>query len=99
MIHLDEIVVSKATEGVVHLHELEIVVEELKDGGDYTFVATSPDLPNLIVAGDPAEEVLEVVPRVAQALIASISASGDELPSSLRRVSGPPLSTHVMIAA
>jgi hypothetical protein len=36
-------------------HELEIRVEEMRDGGDYRYLATSPDLPNLIVAGDSAE--------------------------------------------
>jgi predicted RNase H-like HicB family nuclease len=52
--------------------ELEIRVEELADGGDYHYVATSPDLPSLIVAGDTPEEVLALAPRVAEALIASI---------------------------
>jgi predicted RNase H-like HicB family nuclease len=59
------------------LYELQIEVEELKDGGDYRYMATSPDLPNLIVVGDTIEEVLELAPSVAGALIASMQAAGD----------------------
>ena len=59
------------------LYDLEIEVEELDDGSGYGYMATSPDLPNLIVAGDTPEEVLALVPQVAAALIASISYKGD----------------------
>jgi len=63
------------------LYDLAIEVEELDDGGDYRYMATSPDLPNLLVAGDTAEEVLSLVPQVAAALIASMKAAGDPLPA------------------
>ncbi|MHB0874495.1 MAG: type II toxin-antitoxin system HicB family antitoxin [Anaerolineae bacterium] len=86
-------------EGRVQFYELVITVEELCDGGDYQYVATSPDLPTLVVAGDSPEEVLELAPRVAQALIASMAASGDELPASLCRVHELPHSVRVTIAA
>jgi len=70
----------------VRLCELEIKVEELNDGGDYRCLVTSPDLPNLVVAGDTAAEVLALAPQVASALIASMQAAGDPLPDTLRAV-------------
>lgn len=70
------------------LHELRIEVQELTDGGDYRFMATSPDLPGLIVAGDTAEEVLNLAPQVAAALITSMRQSGDPLPATFAVSSG-----------
>ncbi len=64
------------------LYDLAIQVEELDDG-DYRYMATSPDLPNLIVVGDTVEEVLSLAPQVAAALIASMKAHGDLLPATL----------------
>ena len=81
------------------LYELQIEVEELKDGGDYRYMATSPDLPNLIVVGDTVEEVLELAPSVAGALIASIRAAGDPLPETLKVVSSTPFQSRVMVPA
>jgi len=78
------------------LYELDIQIEQLTDGGDYGYMATSPDLPNLIVAGDTPEEVLVLAPQVASALIASMQASGDPLPLTLRAV--PSLPFHARIA-
>ena len=76
-------------------YELRIKVEELQDGGDYRYVATSPDLPNLVVAGDSTEEVLTLAPQVALALIASMKASGDPLPTSVRPIGPAPFVSHV----
>jgi predicted RNase H-like HicB family nuclease len=53
------------------LCDLKIELEELNDGGDYRYMATSPDLPGLLVVGDTAEEVLALAPQVASAWIAS----------------------------
>ena len=47
------------------LYELHIQIEELDDGGDYRYLGTGPDLPNLIVVGDSAEAVLAHAPGVA----------------------------------
>ena len=58
-------------------HEIRIAVEELKDGGDYHYVATSPDLPGLLVAGETVEEVLVLTPKVAAAFAASIQNADD----------------------
>jgi predicted RNase H-like HicB family nuclease len=61
------------------LYDLEIELEELDDGGDSRYVATSPDLPGLPVLGETAEEVLALTPQTASALIASLRAAGDPL--------------------
>lgn len=58
----------------MEIYNLRLVVEELKDDGDYKYLATSPNLPNLIVAGDTPDEVLALAPQVASALIASMKA-------------------------
>ena len=81
------------------LYDLSIQVEEIQDGGDYHYLATSPDLPGLLVAGDTAEEVLSLAPSVAGALIASLQAAGDPLPATMRAVSAFPLMTHVAVTA
>ena len=65
----------------MEFYSLRIVVEELEDDGDYRYVASSPDLPNLIVAGDTPDEVLSLAPQIASTLIASMKAAGDKLPS------------------
>lgn len=81
------------------LYDLRIVVEELQEGGDYHFLATSPDLPALLVAGSTPEEVLSLAPDVAAALIASLKAASDPLPSTLRRVSSIPFESHIAVPA
>jgi len=81
------------------LYELEVEVEELDDGSDYHYMATSPDLPNLTVVGDTVEEVLALVPQVASALVASMKAHGDLLPATLRAVPSLPFTSRVMVPA
>ncbi len=81
------------------LYDLRVEVEELQDGGDYRYVATSPDLPNLIVAGDSVEEVLALAPTIASALIASIKAEGDPLPATLRTITSLPSQFRLAVAA
>ena len=81
------------------VYELSIRFEEIQDGGDYRYLATSPDLPGLIVAGDTAEEVLALAPSVAGSLIASMKAEGDPLPGTLRAVSSLPFESHVAVTA
>jgi predicted RNase H-like HicB family nuclease len=56
----------------MNVYDLAIHVEEIHDGGGYRYVATSPDLPGLLVAGDTAEQVLSLAPSVAGAMIASL---------------------------
>jgi predicted RNase H-like HicB family nuclease len=81
------------------LYNLQVEVEELDDGGDYRYLATSPELPGLVVAGDELEEVLSLVPQVAAALIASMKAAGDPLPETLQGVPALPFVFHVAVPA
>ncbi len=81
------------------LYDLAIQVEALDDGGDYRYMATSPDLPNLIVVGETTEEVLSLVPQVAAALIASMKAAGDPLPETLRIIPSLPFVSRVTVPA
>ena len=81
------------------IYDLVLHVEQIQDGGDYRYLATSPDLPGLMVAGDTAEEVLSLTPSVASALIASLQAEGDPLPATIRALSSFPLITHVAVTA
>jgi predicted RNase H-like HicB family nuclease len=80
------------------VYDLQITVEEISDGGDYRYVASSPDLPNLIVAGDSISDVLANAPQVARALIASMLDAGDPLPERLRAIRVLPFVSHVMVA-
>ena len=61
----------------LNLYDLRIKVEKLDDDGDYRYIASSPDLPNLIVVGDTVDEVLALAPQVVAALIASVKAETD----------------------
>jgi len=79
------------------LYDIQIKVEKLKDGGDYHYVATSPNLPGLLVVGDTAEEVLLMAPDIASALIASLKASDDSLPNSLRPISASGFVSHIAV--
>ena len=83
----------------MEIHNLRIVVEELHDTGDYKYLATSPDLPNLIVAGDTPDEVLGLAPQVASALIASMKAHGDLLPATLQAVQALPFTSQTAVVA
>ncbi len=79
-------------------YDLRIKVEKLENDGDYHFMATSPDLPGLTVAGETEEEVLALAPQVASALIASMKAAGDPLPKRLRANSTLPSIAHITVA-
>jgi len=79
------------------LYDLEIELEELSDGSDYRYLASSPDLPNLIVVGDTMEEVLALAPQVAAVLIASMKAAGDALPPTLREIPSLPFTSRVAV--
>ncbi len=62
-------------------------VQKLRKGGDYRYLATCSDLPNLIVAGDSRDEVVALAPKVAEALVASMMAVGDVCPKRARKPS------------
>ena len=79
------------------LYELRIEVEELDDGGDYRYMGTSPDLPNLIVVGNTVEEVLSLAPGVAQALIETMREYGQPIPRLLE--ARQPWQAHILVPA
>ncbi len=66
---------------------LTIRVQKLRKGGDYRYLATCSDLPNLLVAGDSRDEVVALAPKVAEALVASMMAVGDVRPKRARKPS------------
>jgi predicted RNase H-like HicB family nuclease len=79
------------------LYELRIQIEELDDGGDYRYLGTSPDLPNLIVVGDSVEEVLAHAPGVAHALLETMHEHGIPLPSLAE--APQPYQTRLLVSA
>ncbi len=79
------------------MYDLEIQIEELDDGGDYRYMGTSPDLPNLIVVGDTVEEVLALAPGVARALIETMREYGQSLPRLPE--ARQPWQAHVLVPA
>jgi predicted RNase H-like HicB family nuclease len=83
----------------MEIYNLRIVVEELDDTGDYKYLATSANLPNLIVAGDTPDEVLGLAPQVASALIASMKAHGDKLPTTLHAAQSLPFTSQAAVVA
>lgn len=80
-------------------YDMAIEVEELADGGDYRYMATSHDLPGLIVVGDTPEEVLSEAPRVAAALIAAMKADGSPLPEAVREIRSLPFTSRLAVQA
>ncbi len=68
--------------GMNTLYDLQLTIKSLDDD-DYRYLATSPDLPNLIVVGDKIEEILALAPQVAASLIASMKTAGDLLPNTI----------------
>ena len=79
------------------LYELRIQIEELDDGGDYRYLGTSPDLPNLIVVGDSVEEVLAHAPGVARALLETMREHGMPTPPLIK--APQPWQTQVLVPA
>ncbi len=78
------------------VYNLKITIEQLEDG-DYRYMATSPDLPNLIVAGDTIDEVLAEAPSVARALIETMQETGQPVPETLKP--GPiPYQANLLVA-
>ena len=79
------------------LYELRIQIEELDDGGDYRYLGTSPDLPNLIVVGDSVEEILAHAPGVARALLETMQEHG--MPTPHLAQAPQPWQTQVLVSA
>jgi predicted RNase H-like HicB family nuclease len=83
--------------GMETLYELRIQIEELDDGGDYRYLGTSPDLPNLVVVGDSVEEVVANAPGVARALLETMHEHGLPIPSLAE--ARQPYQTRVLVSA
>ncbi len=79
------------------VYNLRIEIEELNDGGDYRYMGTSPDLPNLTVVGDTIEEVMSLAPGVARALIETMREYGQPVPHLLH--AEQPLHTRILVPA
>jgi predicted RNase H-like HicB family nuclease len=79
------------------VYELRIQLFDLDDGGDYRYVGTSPDLPNLVVVGDSVEEVVANAPGVARALLETMREHGLPLPSLAE--ASQPYQTRVLVSA
>ena len=79
------------------IYGLKLHVERLEDGGDYHYLATSPDLPGLLVAGDSPEECIAMAPQVASALLTSMLEAGDPLPAHLQEMKGLPFQSSVLV--
>ena len=63
------------SEAAIRLH-----VEPLEEGG---FVATSPDVPGLVVEGRSLVEVAELRTHITRAIVETCLAYGDPIPSAL----------------
>ena len=63
------------SEAAIRLH-----VEPLEEGG---FVATSPDVPGLVVEGRSLVEVAELAQELTRTIVETYLDHGDPLPSSL----------------
>jgi len=81
------------------VYDLRLEIEALNDGGDYRYVGSSPDLPNLIVAGDSIEEVLAQAPGVARALIETMREIGQPIPVEPKPTTiATPFETRIAVA-
>jgi antitoxin HicB len=71
------------SEAAIRLH-----VEPLEEGG---FVATSPDVPGLVVEGRSLVEVAELAQHLTRTIVETYLDHGDPLPPSLAaiEISGP----------
>lgn len=64
---------------------LSIEIEKLPEG---MFLATSKDLPGLVVQANTIAEALDIAQDAAQKLIESYQEHGDPLPTTLRKKVG-----------
>lgn len=65
---------------------LPIEIQHLEEGA---YLATSPALPGFLVQADTVEEVVELAPGVAQALIEAMQEKGLPLPETLEAAEPP----------
>jgi len=59
------------------MYKITLDIEQLPEG---PYLATSPDLPGLVVQGDDVQEVLRLAPEIAHDLIAVMIETDQPLP-------------------
>ena len=72
---------------------MPIEINSLEEGG---YLATSPALPGFLVQAETVEEVLQLAPGVAQALIEAMWQKGVPLPQALQSVE-PPFHAELLV--
>ncbi len=77
------------------MYELTLDIRRLEEG---PYLGTSPDLPGLLVQAATPEEVIDLAPDVARALIAVMLETGQMLPAGLRRLDVPTRVPIVVLA-
>ena len=76
-------------------YSVTLEIEHLPEG---PYLATSPDLPGLIVQADTPEEVIRLAPNIACDLIEVMQETGQPLPAKLKPLHTP-LRVSVMVPA
>ena len=72
--------------GVMARYILHVEIQYLEEG---VYLATSPVLPGFLVQADTVEEVMELAPGVAQALIEAMIEEGVPIPRTLQAAEPP----------
>ena len=76
-------------------YSVTLEIEHVPEG---PYLATSPDLPGLIVQADTPEEVIRLAPDIARDLIEVMQETGQPLPAKLKPLHTP-LRVSVMVPA
>jgi antitoxin HicB len=63
-------------------HAIRLHIEPLEEGG---FVATSPDVPGLVVDGQTVEDVIDIAQSLVPVMMESYLEHGDPAPPALQR--------------
>jgi predicted RNase H-like HicB family nuclease len=67
--------VKQTTHVTLSSYRLPLVIEQVEDG---SYMATSPSLAGLLVLADTVEEVIQLTPGIAKALIEAMREKGVE---------------------
>jgi predicted RNase H-like HicB family nuclease len=68
------------------MYKITLDIEQLPEG---PYLATSPDLPGLVVQADDVQEILRLAPDVAHDLIAVMIETNQPLPPGIEMVTAP----------
>jgi predicted RNase H-like HicB family nuclease len=68
------------------MYKITLEIEQLPEG---PYLATSPDLPGLVVQADNVQEVLRLAPDVAHDLISVMIETNQQLPPGIETVTAP----------